>query len=96
MTFKNRGLRGPSLPTDHTASAAAARVRASTSVFRNHERTEFQSRKFSELQLVVHMTMNKVLDDTGEDPYFRQSTSSKKKKKFTDTHQLLHLVLTVS
>lgn len=84
------------LHTNHTANAAVASVWERTSV-KDHELTEFQCRKFSELQLVVHVTMNKVLDDTGEDPYFRQSTSSKKKKKkFTDTHQLLHLVLTVS
>lgn len=38
-----------------------------TSVFKKHELTEFQYSKFSKLQLVVHMTMSEVLNNTDED-----------------------------
>lgn len=61
-------------------AAAVTSVWERTSAFQNHELTEFQYSKFSKLQLVVHMTMSKVLGNTGEDAYFRQSTSSKEKK----------------
>lgn len=62
-------------------AAAVTSVWERTSVFKNHELTEFQYSKFSKLQLVVRTTLSKVLDNTGEDAYFRQSASSKKKKK---------------
>lgn len=61
-------------------AAAVTSVWERTSVFKNHELTEFQYSKFSKLQLVVRTTLSKVLDNTGEDAYFRQSASSKKKK----------------
>lgn len=65
----------------HINHNAVTSVWERTSVFRNHELAEFQYSKFSELQLVVHTTVSRVLDDTGEDAYFRRSASSTKKKK---------------
>lgn len=53
-------------------AAAVTSVWERTSVFKNHELTEFQYSKFSKLQLVVHTTMSEVLENTGQDAYFRQ------------------------
>lgn len=48
-------------------AAAKTSVWERTSVFKKHELTEFQYSKFSKLQLVVHMTMSEVLNNTDED-----------------------------
>lgn len=69
--------------------AAVTSVWERVSVCKEPVLTEFQYSKVSKLQLVVHTTVSEVLENADEDAYFRQSTSSKKKKKFTDTHQLL-------
>lgn len=47
----------------------------------------FNTAKFSKLQLVVHTTTGEVLDTREEDACFRQSTSSKKKKERKKIHR---------